>query len=154
MQHFLQLVSQQSCDIPSLQPAAQQNVALQVTGKVEQYSIFRNVARQVATCDMATATCVAILDAKWILIGSFAKGCQHCTLFHFSQMKLISDKVIDKWWECTLIGRNPSAIIMYTKTGLREIHVAGKNSKSPHASSSPLGNWVVVFKSILCTNFC
>ena len=63
MQHFLQLVSQLccktscrkncACDIPSLQLATQQNVALQVAGKVELSSTFRNVARQVATCDMS-----------------------------------------------------------------------------------------------------
>ena len=71
MQHFLQLVSQLccetncrknwACDIPPLQLATQQNVALQVAGKVEQSSTFRNVARQVTTCDMVTATCLAIL---------------------------------------------------------------------------------------------
>ena len=39
----------------------QQNVALQVTGKVELSSSFRNVARQVAACDMSIVTCNAIL---------------------------------------------------------------------------------------------
>ena len=39
----------------------QQNVALQVTGKVELSFSFRNVARQVAACDMSIVTCNAIL---------------------------------------------------------------------------------------------
>ena len=36
-----------------LQPAMQQNVALRVARKVELSSTFRNVARQVALCDMS-----------------------------------------------------------------------------------------------------
>ena len=38
------------------QPTMQQNVALQVAGKVELSSTFRNVARQVAACNMVSAT--------------------------------------------------------------------------------------------------
>ena len=45
----------------NLQYAMQQNVALQVAGKVEISSVFRNVARQVASCDMSIANCNAIL---------------------------------------------------------------------------------------------
>ena len=39
----------------------QQNVALRVARKVEISLTFRNVARQVAACDMSIATCNAIL---------------------------------------------------------------------------------------------
>ena len=40
----------------------QRNVALQVAGKVELSSAFRNVARQVAACNLTSATCNAILS--------------------------------------------------------------------------------------------
>ena len=39
----------------------QQNVALRVARKGEISSTFRNVARQIAACDMSTAICNAIL---------------------------------------------------------------------------------------------
>ena len=55
------------------QPAMQRNVALQVAGKVELSSTFRNVARQVAAYNIASATCKAILSksanqsvGKWL----------------------------------------------------------------------------------------
>ena len=45
-----------SCKTPFSQLAMQQNVALQVARKVE-LSTFRNIARQVAVCNMSRATC-------------------------------------------------------------------------------------------------
>ena len=66
---FLQLATQQTlhsvascenncpCNTPFSQLAMQQNVALQVARKVELSSSFRNVARQVAACNMSCATC-------------------------------------------------------------------------------------------------
>ena len=46
------------CNTPFLQlTIMQQNVALQVARKVELSSTFRNVARQVAACNMSSATC-------------------------------------------------------------------------------------------------
>ena len=46
-----------TCNTPFSKLAMQQNVALQVARKVELSSTFRNVARQVAACNMSSATC-------------------------------------------------------------------------------------------------
>ncbi len=50
-----------TCNTPFLQLAMQQNVALQVAEKVELSSTFRNVARQVAACNISSTTCNAIV---------------------------------------------------------------------------------------------
>ena len=52
----------------------QQNVALRVARKVELSSTFRNVARQVAACDMSITTCNAILLKGANQSASFARG--------------------------------------------------------------------------------
>ena len=46
-----------SCNTPFSQLAKQQNVALQVARKVGLSSTFRNVARQIAACNMSSAIC-------------------------------------------------------------------------------------------------
>ena len=51
----------------------QQNVALRVARKVEISSTFRDVARQIAACDMSTATCNAILRKLGNQSPSFAR---------------------------------------------------------------------------------
>ena len=43
-----------------LQLVSQRKIALQVAEKVEAASTFRNATRQVAVCDIPTATCLAI----------------------------------------------------------------------------------------------
>ena len=48
------------CDTPCLQLVSQRRIVLQVVETVEAASTFCNATRQVATCDTATATCLAI----------------------------------------------------------------------------------------------
>ena len=50
-------------DIPSLPLGTQQNFSLQVARKVEASGTFRDVARQSAVCDMASAACHATLTS-------------------------------------------------------------------------------------------
>ena len=56
-------VAKKNCpsNTPFSQPAMQQNVALQVVGKLKVSSTCHNVARQVAACNMSIATCNTIL---------------------------------------------------------------------------------------------
>ena len=69
-QHSLQLATLRdklqnkiALDIPSLQLGTQQNVSLQVARKVKASGTFRDVARQSAVCDMASAACHATLTS-------------------------------------------------------------------------------------------
>ena len=84
-QHSLQLATLRdklqnkiALDIPSLQLGTQQSVSLQVARKVEASGTFRDVARQSAVCDMASAACHATFTST--LRDTLRETLYHLTL--------------------------------------------------------------------------